>query len=160
VHAARAALPPLPAADAVRDLSNRRARVLTVPLVIEVTAALIRDDAGRYLITQRRRGSHLEGLWEFPGGKLETGETAEVGLRRELEEELTATFDVGPLVETIHWEYPDRTIVLRFYTCRHASGPIAPREGQAMAWVAPDRLTDYAFPPADAALIERLKKTR
>jgi 8-oxo-dGTP diphosphatase len=128
-----------------------------VPLVIEVTAALVRDAAGRYLITQRRRGSHLEGLWEFPGGKLEAGETPEVGLRRELEEELTATFAVGPLVETIHWEYPDRTVVLRFYDCRHVSGPIEPREGQAMAWVAPERLGDYHFPPADGALIQRLK---
>jgi 8-oxo-dGTP diphosphatase len=128
-----------------------------VPLVIEVTAALIRDGDGRYLITQRRRGSHLAGLWEFPGGKLEAGETPEIGLRRELEEELTATFEVGPLVETIHWEYPDRTIVLRFYRCRHLSGPIEPREGQAMAWVAPERLGDYEFPPADGALIQRLK---
>jgi len=131
-----------------------------VPLVIEVTAALIRDDAGRYLITQRRQGSHLEGLWEFPGGKLEAGETPEIGLRRELEEELTAIFEVGALVETIHWEYPDRTIVLRFYSCRHLSGPIAPREGQAMAWAAPERLSDYTFPPADGALIQRLKAPR
>jgi 8-oxo-dGTP diphosphatase len=128
-----------------------------VPLVIEVTAALIRDTDGRYLITQRRVGSHLEGLWEFPGGKLEAGETPEVGLRRELAEELTATFDVGALVETIHWEYPDRTIVLRFYDCRHRHGPIEPREGQAMAWVAPERLGDYQFPPADFSLIQRLK---
>jgi 8-oxo-dGTP diphosphatase len=128
-----------------------------VPLVIEVTAALIRDEHGRYLITQRRQGSHLEGLWEFPGGKLEAGETPEIGLRRELEEELTATFEVGALVETIHWEYPDRTIVLRFYSCRHRTGPITPREGQAMAWVAPERLGDYKFPPADGALIQRLK---
>jgi 8-oxo-dGTP diphosphatase len=130
-----------------------------VPLVIEVTAALIRDDQGRYLITQRRQGSHLEGLWEFPGGKLEAGETPEVGLRRELEEELTATFEVGPLVETIHWEYPDRTIVLRFYRCRYLSGPIAPREGQAMAWATPAQLADYKFPPADGALIQRLKSS-
>ena len=128
-----------------------------MPLVTEVIAALIRDDAGRYLITQRRRGSHLEGFWEFPGGKLEHGETPETGLRRELEEELTAIFEVGPLVETIHWEYPDRTIVLHFYSCRHVSGPIIPREGQAMTWAAPERLGDYKFPPADAALIQRLK---
>jgi 8-oxo-dGTP diphosphatase len=128
-----------------------------MPLVIEVTAALIRDTEGRYLITQRRRGSHLEGLWEFPGGKQEAGESPEAALRRELEEELTATFEVGPLTETIHWEYPDRTIVLRFYACRHLSGPIEPREGQAMAWVPPARLGEYAFPPADSALVRRLK---
>ena len=130
-----------------------------MPLVIEVTAALIRDDEGRYLITQRRQGSHLEGLWEFPGGKLEADETPEMGLRRELAEELTATFEVGPLVETIHWEYPDRTIVLRFYRCRHLSGPIAPREGQAMAWATPAQLADYKFPPADGVLIQRLKSS-
>ncbi|MEK7387973.1 MAG: NUDIX domain-containing protein, partial [candidate division NC10 bacterium] len=66
-----------------------------MPLVIEVAAALIRDEAGRYLITQRRRGSHLEGLWEFPGGKREAGESHEDALRRELTEELSATFTVG-----------------------------------------------------------------
>ncbi|HEX3175375.1 MAG TPA: 8-oxo-dGTP diphosphatase MutT [Methylomirabilota bacterium] len=129
-----------------------------MPLVIEVAAALVRDADGRYLITQRRHGSHLAGLWEFPGGKLEAGEAPEAGLRRELAEELTAAFAVGPLVETIRWEYPDRTIVLRFYDCRHAAGPIEPREGQAMAWVAPEQLGDYDFPPADAALIQRLRR--
>ena len=128
-----------------------------MPLVIEVAAALIRDEQGRYLITQRRQGSHLAGLWEFPGGKLEAGETPERGLRRELEEELTALFEVGALVETIHWEYPDRTIILRFYSCRHVAGPITAREAQAMAWVAPNDLPTYDFPPADAALIQRLK---
>jgi mutator protein MutT len=127
-----------------------------MPLVIEVVAGLIRDDAGRYLITQRRRGSHLEGLWEFPGGKMEAGETATVGLRRELTEELTATFAVGNHVETVRWEYPDRTVVLHFYECRVESGSIAPREEQAMAWVDPARLADYDFPPADRELINRL----
>jgi 8-oxo-dGTP diphosphatase len=131
-----------------------------VSLVIEVAAALVRDTAGRYLITQRRRGSHLAGLWEFPGGKLEVGEAPETALQRELTEELTGTFDVGPLVETVHWEYPDRTIVLHFYDCRHVAGPIAPREGQAMEWVAPERLDDYEFPPADATLIKRLTRSR
>src|SRR5207244_13284843 len=62
-----------------------------VPLVIEVAAALIRDTAGRYLITQRRRGSHLEGLWEFPGGKQEVGEAPEACLKREMAEELSAS---------------------------------------------------------------------
>jgi 8-oxo-dGTP diphosphatase len=127
-----------------------------VPLSIEVAAALIRDSAGRYLITQRRRGSHLEGLWEFPGGKLEAGESPVRALRRELTEELGATFAVGKLVETVRWEYPDRTVILHFYDCRVESGVIEPREGQAMLWVEPERLGGYAFPPADRALIERL----
>jgi len=127
-----------------------------MPLVIEVAAALIRDTAGRYLITQRRRGSHLAGLWEFPGGKLEAGESPAIALRRELTEELGATFHVGKLVETVRWEYPDRTVVLHFHDCRVESGAIEPREGQAMAWVETERLAAYDFPPADRALIERL----
>ncbi len=129
-------------------------------LVVEVAAALIRDEAGRYLITQRRRGSHLEGLWEFPGGKREPDEPLEDCLRRELAEELSARFTVGPLVETVRWEYPDRTVVIRFYECRLEAGAIEPREEQAMAWVEPERLREYAFPPADRVLIERLTGRR
>ena len=125
--------------------------------VVEVVAGLIRDEAGRYLITRRRRGSHLAGLWEFPGGKLEPGETVAAGLRRELQEELSATFTVGDLVETVRWEYPDRTIVLHFHECRLEAGIIEPREGQEMAWVPAARLADYEFPPADRVLVERLR---
>jgi mutator protein MutT len=127
-----------------------------VPRVIEVAAGLIQDDAGRYLITQRRRGSHLAGLWEFPGGKRDVGESLEACLRRELQEELSAVFEVGEKFETIQWEYPDRTIVLHFYRCRLESGPITPLEEQAMVWVTPERLGEYAFPPADQSLISRL----
>lgn len=127
-----------------------------MPLVIEVAAALIRDARGRFLITQRRRGSHLEGLWEFPGGKLEANETPEACLRRELTEELAATFAVGPRRETVRWEYPDRTVILHFYDCRLESGAIEPRESQLMAWVELERLAHYEFPPADRELIARL----
>lgn len=127
-----------------------------MPLVIEVAAGLIRDAGGRYLITRRRGGSHLAGLWEFPGGKVEAGETPAACLRRELVEELSATFAVGDLVETVRWEYPDRAVVLHFFDCRHELGPIVPREEQAMEWVEPARLADYDFPPADRELIQRL----
>ncbi|HEU5193918.1 MAG TPA: 8-oxo-dGTP diphosphatase MutT [Methylomirabilota bacterium] len=127
-----------------------------MPLVIEVSAGLIRDERGRYLVTQRRKGSHLAGLWEFPGGKLEAGETPAAGLRRELTEELSATFAVGELVETVRWEYPDRTVVLHFFDCRLQSGQIVPTENQAMTWVPPEELPTYDFPPADQELIRRL----
>ena len=127
-----------------------------MPLVIDVAAALIQDDEGRYLITQRRRGSHLEGLWEFPGGKRDAGEDLPACLARELTEELGARFVVGEKVDTIRWEYPDRTVVLHFYRCRLASGTIEPRESQAMAWVAPQDLPRHDFPPADRELIARL----
>lgn len=126
-------------------------------MVIEVAAALIRDAHGRYLITQRRRGSHLAGLWEFPGGKLERDETPAACLRRELTEELSATFTVGDLVDTVRWEYPERTVVIHFYDCRLESGAIVPREAQQMEWVEARSLDAYDFPPADRTLIERLR---
>jgi len=131
-----------------------------VPLVIEVAAALIRDTAGRYLITQRRRGSHLEGLWEFPGGKQEVGESPEACLKRELAEELSASFAVGEKFTTIRWEYPDRTVILHFFRCRLESGTIEPRESQTMAWVAAERLDEFDFPPADRELVARLRAGR
>ena len=127
-----------------------------MPRVIDVAAALIQDAEGRYLITQRRRGSHLEGLWEFPGGKRDAAEAIEACLARELTEELGARFVVGDKVDTIRWKYPDRTVVLHFYRCRLASGTIEPQESQAMAWVAPQDLSQYEFPPADRELIARL----
>ena len=127
-----------------------------MPLILDVTAGIIRDEAGRYLITQRRRGSHLAGLWEFPGGKRDAGESLPACLRRELIEELGATFDVGDEIATVEWEYPDRTVLLHFFACRLASGTIEPRESQAMLWVEADRLADYDFPPADRALIASL----
>jgi len=129
-----------------------------MPLVVEVAAGLIRDERGRYLITQRRKGSHLAGLWEFPGGKLEADETPAAGLRRELAEELSATFTVGDLVETVRWEYPDRVVVLHFFDCRVESGEIVPQEEQAMQWVGPEQLATYDFPPADRELIRRLAR--
>lgn len=126
--------------------------------VIEVAAALISDEAGRYLITRRLPGSHLQGLWEFPGGKREPGETLEGCLRRELSEELGGEFVVGEKVETVRWEYPEKTVVLHFYRCRLAAGRIEPVQCAELAWALPERLGDYAFPPADRVLVERLRR--
>jgi 8-oxo-dGTP diphosphatase len=128
-----------------------------LPDVVEVVAALIQDERGRYLITRRRGGSHLAGMWEFPGGKREPGESLEAAMRRELAEELSASFTVGEKVETVRWDYPERTVVIHFYRCRRESGAIEPRESQAMEWVAPERLKELDFPPADRELISRLR---
>ena len=130
-----------------------------MPSFVEVVAGLIQDDQGRYLITRRRTGSHLAGMWEFPGGKREPGESLEDALRRELTEELSATFAVAEHVETVRWEYPERTVVIHFYRCGLESGTIEPRESQAMEWVEARRLKELDFPPADRELIARLGQT-
>jgi mutator protein MutT len=78
-------------------------------------------------------------------------------MRRELTEELSASFGVGEKVETVRWEYPERTVVIHFYRCRLESGTIEPLESQAMDWVAPERLRELDFPPADRELIARLR---
>jgi mutator protein MutT len=128
-----------------------------MPDEIDVAAALIQDAAGRYLLARRRKGTHLAGLWEFPGGKREPDETVEACLRRELREELGAEFAVGERVETIRWRYPERTVVLHFFRCRLEAGRIEPREQQEVRWVAPEHLADHELPEADRALIERLR---
>ena len=124
--------------------------------IIEVAAAIIRDEHGRYLIIRRRPGTHLAGLWEFPGGKREAGESLPECLRRELDEELGAAFTVEEEMATIPWDYDDRTVVLHFFRCRLEGGTIVARESQGLTWVAPDRLRDYEFPAADDALVARL----
>ncbi len=121
---------------------------------IQVVAAVIERE-GKLLITRRPEGRHLSGLWEFPGGKPEPGETLEHALRRELKEELDADVHPGERIETIEWDYPDRRVRLAFFRCAIRGEP-RPLEGQEVAWVAPADLARYAFPPADAALIERL----
>ncbi len=125
-------------------------------VVTEVAAAVIEAD-GRYLITRRVRG-HLEGFWEFPGGKVRPGETLPECLRREVREELGIEVSVGEKLETVTWRSPNRTLVLHFFRCGLAGGEIAPQEGQAFAWVAPEELERYQFPPADASLIRRLRR--
>lgn len=121
---------------------------------IEVVAAIV-SDAGRFLVTRRLRGTHLEGCWEFPGGKVDPGESHAEALRREMLEELGVGIDVGPLeLETSH-AYPDRVIVLAFYHCRLLGEP-TPLLGQEMQWVDGPALPTLEFPPADAELITRL----
>jgi mutator protein MutT len=123
------------------------------PLVI-VTAAVVRRD-GFILVTRRPRGVHLEGYWEFPGGKCEPGETHEDCLRREIEEELGVEARVGHRILDVSHEYSDRTVELHFFACELLGEPI-PILGQEMLWVDRDRLGTLQFPPADAELIRML----
>lgn len=124
-----------------------RARIL-------VTAAVIERD-GRFLLARRLEGTHLEGHWEFPGGKCEAGESLESCLARELREELDVACVVGPeILATVH-EYPDRTIELRFFGCALVGEP-RPVLGQQLQWVARADLETLPLPPADDELVRRL----
>ena len=122
---------------------------------VEVVAAVIERE-GRILIARRPAALHLGGLWEFPGGKQKEGESAREALEREIREELGADVTVGALLETVDWSYPEKRVRLSFFRCSIAGEP-HPLEGQEIAWVQPSDLGRYEFPPADAALIERLR---
>lgn len=125
--------------------------------VVEVVAAVI-ERGGRILIARRPSGRHLEGLWEFPGGKRRVDESPEAALRREIREELDAAVAVGELLDTVEWAYPEKTVRLQFFRCGLV-GEARALEGQEIAWVRPGDLGEYAFPPADAALIARLSRS-
>jgi mutator protein MutT len=122
-----------------------------------VVAAAVIERRGHFLVTRRPTGVHLEGYWEFPGGKCEDGESIGACLVRELAEELAAEVQTGEeLFATTH-AYADRTIELHFLSCILLNTP-KPQLGQEMLWVARENLTSLAFPPADAALIELLAR--
>ena len=125
--------------------------------MIAVVAAVIEHD-GRFLLTRRQPGVHLEGMWEFPGGKIDEGESHERALRREIGEELGADVEVRDLVFEITHEYPERTIALYFYECTLVGEP-RPLLGQEMRWVPRQELRSLGFPPADAELITRLTES-
>ena len=124
---------------------------------IDVAAALVFRE-GKVLITQRCADAHLGGLWEFPGGKREPDETFEACLTRELREELGIEVAVGVLVESLTHAYPEKTVHLRFYRCRWTRHEPQPLGCPAFNWVTAAVLKDYAFPAADARLLEKLRQ--
>jgi mutator protein MutT len=126
--------------------------------VIVVTAAVIERDR-RFLVTRRPRGVHLEGCWEFPGGKCEPGEALSSCLIREIREELDTAIRVGPEIFSIAHPYPDRIVELHFFECELAGEP-RPILGQEMRWVFREDLAVLEFPPADEKLIELLRRKR
>jgi mutator protein MutT len=125
---------------------------------IVVAAAVVEHD-GRLLVTRRLEGTHLEGHWEFPGGKCDPGETHEACLRRELREELGVSAIVGPEILTTTHTYPDRRVELHFFQCRLLGTPV-PQMGQQMRWVTRDELGELPFPPADTELIQLLVRNQ
>ncbi|MBL8645273.1 MAG: (deoxy)nucleoside triphosphate pyrophosphohydrolase [Rhodospirillaceae bacterium] len=128
------------------------------PIVLVAAAALIREH--RVLLAQRPQGKAMAGLWEFPGGKVETGETPELALVRELHEELGIIInasDLRPLTFASH-TYERFHLLMPVFECRNWAGEFALSEHQAMAWVAAAELENYPMPPADIPLIEHLKR--
>ncbi|HEX6464994.1 MAG TPA: (deoxy)nucleoside triphosphate pyrophosphohydrolase [Vicinamibacterales bacterium] len=124
-------------------------------MTVVVTAAVIEQD-GRFLVTRRPKGVHLEGLWEFPGGKCDEGESLGACLRRELVEELGAEAVIGAEIFSITHEYSERTVALHFFTCALTGEP-RPLLGQEMRWVARSELRSLRFPPADDELVALLE---
>ena len=132
--------------------------VAAKPLLLVAAAALI-DVDGRVLICQRPDGKSLAGLWEFPGGKLEAGETPEACLVRELDEELGVQVSaacLAPFVFASHG-YADVHLLMPLFLLRRWEGQVQRREHKALAWVRPARLADYPMPPADAPLCAYLR---
>ncbi len=127
--------------------------------ILLVTAVALIDPEGRVLLAKRPPGKSLAGLWEFPGGKVDPGETPEQALIRELHEELgidTWKSCLAPLTFASH-SYEDFHLLMPLFACRRWDGIATGREGQALAWVRPNQLRDYPMPPADLPLIPILR---
>jgi len=132
--------------------------VHTAKMVLVAACALL-DEDGRVLLTRRPQGKPMAGLWEFPGGKVDAGETPEVALIRELREELGITVQarcLAPLTFASHG-YDSFHLLMPLYICRRWEGDVEPLEGQEIAWVRSDKLQSYEMPPADIPLIPILQ---
>jgi 8-oxo-dGTP diphosphatase len=126
--------------------------------VIVAAAVIVRD--GKLLLSQRKAGSHLAGAWEFPGGKVEPGEDPRDALTRELEEELGVTATVGAPVEVTFHAYPEKSVLLLFFEAALLEGSPEPRaiDVAAVKWAKADELRDEDFPPADVAVLARVRR--
>ena len=127
-------------------------------MIIDVVAAIIRR-GGQILITQRFDHVHLPGLWEFPGGKVEAGESLQAALEREIMEELGVKIRVHDEFFTVEHDYPTKSVRLHFFNCSIIEGEPQLIEVADMRWVHPQDLGQFDFPPADAELIARLRRS-
>ena len=123
---------------------------------IEVVAAIIHDDEGRIFATQRGYGDYKDG-WEFPGGKMEPGETPEEALKREIWEELETKIVVERLVKTVEYEYPKFFLKMHCFLCSIESGSLVLKEHEAAKWLSKDQLDSVDWLPADKVVVEKLK---
>ncbi|MDI1483971.1 (deoxy)nucleoside triphosphate pyrophosphohydrolase [Polyangium sp. y55x31] len=127
------------------------------PPVLVSAAVLVEE--GRVLLTQRKRGTHLAGAWEFPGGKVEPGEDPRAALVRELREEIGMEVSVGDPVEVTFHRYPEKSVLLLFFTVTRAAGSPDPRplDVADVRWAGPSDLKDELFPPADVAILSKVR---
>ena len=125
--------------------------------MVDVVAALIRDGE-RFLICKRPAHKARALMWEFPGGKVEAGESPQDALIRECMEELDITLDVGGLYMQVTHEYPDIQIRLSLYEAVIASGELCSKEHEALCWILPREIPDYEFCPADVDIIHRIRR--
>ena len=124
---------------------------------IEVVAAIIHDAEGRIFATQRGYGEFKDG-WEFPGGKMEAGETPEEALRREIWEELETRIEVERLVETVEYDYPQFHLTMHCFLCRVVSGRLELKEHEAARWLAKEELGSVDWLPADLQIIDNIRR--
>lgn len=132
--------------------------LMSQPILLVAAAAIV-DVDNRILLARRPAGRSMAGLWEFPGGKVEPGESPEKALRRELQEELgidVCPSCLHPLTFASH-AYEKFHLLMPLFLCRQWDGVVSAREGQELAWVLPKRLTDFPMPPADEPLIAPLR---
>lgn len=122
---------------------------------IEVVAAIIRD-GDRVFATQRGYGEWKD-LWEFPGGKMETGETAEEALRREIREELATEISVGERITTVEYDYPKFHLTMHCYWCHVTNGELKLLEHEAAMWLGLDELDEVMWLPADKIVVEKIR---
>lgn len=124
---------------------------------IEVVAAIIHDTEGRVFATQRGYGD-WEGWWEFPGGKIEDGESPEEALQREIWEELETRIAIERPVTTVEWDYPKFHLTMHCYWCRIESGSLTLKEHEAARWLACDELESVKWLPADLQILPEIRK--